>query len=165
MIKSTLFFVLVAIFFTACSNEPTADKPTATTENTTTNSTVDASATEPKAPLPSFEEVDPSRFNAQLAAEKKTLSPKEVIQLYYPAVVPKEDNSYQKIDIETRTEGSQTIVTLTHDNQPHIVIQGHRIIMTLEQKDKQWTVISMKQQFKCWVRDKKAVAWSADRCS
>lgn len=167
MIKSSIFFAfLIAIIFVSCASEQASDTAVNTIEDNTEKPTnTNTTASTSSSPTPSFEEVDPSRFNAQLVAEKQSLSAEDVIKLYYPAVIPENDQSYQKIDIETRTEGQQTIVTLTHDNQPHVVIQGHRIIMTLEQKDQQWTVISMKQQFKCWVRDKNAVAWSADRCS
>lgn len=103
-------------------------------------------------------------LNAKLAASKSKMSAKEVIQMYYPAKVSN-NTSFEKIDIQEKKEGSKTIVTLTHDNQSeHIRIQGHRILMTLEQKAAHWQIVSIQQQYKCWLRTEGAL-WSNDKCS
>lgn len=103
-------------------------------------------------------------LNTKLAASTKKISAKEVAKMYYPAKIA-DNTSFEKIDLQTEKKGTQTIVTLTHDNQSeHIRIQGHRIVMTLEQKGTQWQIVSIKQQFKCWIREKKAL-WSNDKCS
>ena len=78
-----------------------------------------------------FEEVNTDYLKDLLAKEKRKLSAKDVIKLYYPAKIQHANNSYEKIDIVTKKEGNNTIVTLVHDNQPHTTIQGHRIVMTL----------------------------------
>ena len=111
-----------------------------------------------------FEDINIAVFKEKLAIHNNKLSPKEIISLYYPAVIPGADDSYQKIEISSRVDGDKTIVTLIHDNQPHIVIQGHRIVMTLTKNESKWEVISIKQQFKCWLR-KDGVVWGTDRCS
>jgi len=103
-------------------------------------------------------------LNATLAVSTKKINAKEIVQMYYPAKVS-DKTSFEKIEIKTKQKGTQTIVTLTHDNQSeHIRVQGHRIVMTLEQKGTQWQIVSIKQQFKCWIRENKTL-WSNDKCS
>lgn len=114
-----------------------------------------------------LEEVNTDYFKAILAKETKTLSAKDVIKLYYPAKIQQVENSYEKINIKTKKEGNNTIVTLVHDNQPHITIQGHRIILVLtsnNNNNKEWEVISIVQQFKCWARENGSI-WGTNRCS
>lgn len=103
-------------------------------------------------------------LNAKLAASTKKISAKEVVKMYYPAEISKK-TSFEKIKVETQERGGKTIVTLTHDNQSeHILIQGHRIVMTLEQKEAHWQIVSLQQQYKCWIR-KEGALWSNDKCS
>ncbi|BDS11049.1 hypothetical protein [Aureispira anguillae] len=115
----------------------------------------------------SFEAIPAGQYrslNEKLKKTTKTISAKEVIKLYYPAKITNE-KSYEKIDVQSEEKGGQTIVTLTHDNQSeHVSIQGHRIVMTLQQKDKHWQIVALKQQFKCWVR-KNGILWGTDKCS
>jgi len=111
-----------------------------------------------------FEDINTDYLKALLVKEKKALSAKDVIKLYYPAKIQNENNSYEKIDIQTKKEGNNTIVTLVHDNQPHVSIQGHRIVMTLTKNNNQWEVLSIAQQFKCWSR-KDGLVWGTNKCS
>jgi len=69
-----------------------------------------------------------------------------------------------KNDLAAKKEGNNTIVTLVHDNQPHVSIQGHRIVMTLTKNNNQWEVLSIAQQFKCWSR-KDGLVWGTNKCS
>ncbi len=103
-------------------------------------------------------------LNAKLAASNKKMTAKEIVKMYYPAEIS-DKTSFEKINVQTEKKGPQTIVTLTHDNQSeHISIQGHRIVMTLEQKDAHWQIVDLQQQYKCWIR-KDGGLWSNDKCS
>jgi hypothetical protein len=168
--KQILNFLLITSFglLIAC----TSDATTETNDSQTSQDSIpnvqasDNTAT----PVPEKEAFDVipegmyKKLNAKLAASSKKLSAKEVAKMYYPAEISKK-TSFEKIKVQTEEKGTQTIVTLTHDNQSeHILIQGHRIVMTLEQKDAHWQIISLQQQYKCWIR-KGGALWSNDKCS
>lgn len=163
-------FILFALFviITSCNSSNTEKTAVDTTDTTNSIVAIDSPSTSVKKEVPNFregdyEEVNVDAFNALLAKEKKALSPQEVMTKYYPAVIPKESTSFENIKIDKKIEGNNTIVTLTHDNQPHIVIQGHRLVMELTKEKGQWKVLSLKQQFKCWKR--RGIVWGVDRCS
>lgn len=160
--KITFYLVLMVLNMACYSENVENNAPTVSADSTKTiiSKPIDNKRI---AVENSFEEVDPTMFNKTLSQQKKKLSPEEIIKLYYPAVIPKDDHSFQNIKTETKIEGDKTIVTLTHDNQPHITIQGHRIVMALTKEKGEWKVLSIAQQFKCWMR-KGGVVWSSDRC-
>jgi hypothetical protein len=175
MMKQTLVFLLINCFglLIACKTDPE------TTTTTTTNSTQDSiqnisqnnqpsnNSTNPVAEKEAFDIIPEGIYrdlNAKLAASNKKRTAKEIVQMYYPAEIS-DETSFEKIKVQTEKKGTQTIVTLTHDNQSeHILIQGHRIVMTLEPKDAHWQIVSLQQQYKCWIR-KEGGLWSNDKCS
>lgn len=164
MKKSLISCLALGAFFTACNSDNATNATVASTTDSVQTTETKPVDNKPIAQENAFEEVSPDAFNKKLSEQKQKLSPEAVIKLYYPAVIPKDDDSFQKIAIETKTEGDKTIVTIVHDNQPHIVIQGHRIVMTMTKEKGQWKVLSIAQQFKCWVR-KAGVVWGVDKCS
>lgn len=176
MMKQILFFFLINCFglLIACTTAPE------TTETKTNQDPIQANNQEnsqnkqpskiPATPVLEQEAFDVvpegmyRELNAQLAASSKKISAQEVLQMYYPAEISNK-TSFEKIKVETEKKGRQTIVTLTHDNQSeHLRIQGHRMVMTLEQKEAHWQIVSLQQQYKCWIR-KEGVLWSKDKCS
>ena len=168
MIKRTLAFLLMNCFglLVACTTDSTATELNTTQDSIQNNQSSNNSAN-PVAEKEAFDIVPEGMYrdlNAKLAASSKKRTAKEIAQMYYPAKIS-DHTSFEKIKIQTEKKGTQTIVTLTHDNQSeHILIQGHRIVMTLEQKDVHWQIVSLQQQYKCWIR-KKGGLWSNDKCS
>ena len=151
----------------ACTTDSTL-----TTEPSTTIDSVQSSLPSPKKAIlvPKKEAFDliPEEIyrnlNTKLAASNKKISAQEVIKMYYPAELANK-TSFEKIKVQTEIKALQTIVTLTHDNQSeHLLIQGHRIIMTLEKKDAHWQIVALRQQYKCWIRTAGAL-WSNYKCS
>ena len=160
-------FLLTLTFFIACNNSENKPSTTDTAEQTDSvenNPAPTTTTSSSEFEEGTFEEVNPDALNAKLAEASSKLSPEEVVKMHYPAKAPNHHGTYEKIDVQTKQEGDKTIVTLTHDNQPHIAVQGHRIVMTMQQKGKQWEVLSIQQQFKCWVR-KEGITWSTYKCS
>lgn len=162
-------FLLTLTFLISCNNSEntpsTIDDPAQTDSiETSSTSTTVPTTTSSEFKEGAFEEVNPAALNAKLAEATSKLSPEDVVKMHYPAKTPNHHGTYEKIDVQTKQEGDKTIVTLTHDNQPHITVQGHRIVMTMQQKEKQWEVLSIQQQFKCWVR-KDGITWSTYKCS
>ena len=169
--KQRLYFLLISCFnlLIACQTDTTP----VTVELNTDQDTISnepSSHNEQEKPVTQKETFDlvPEGMyrdlNKKLAASSKKISPKEVVQMYYPAEISK-STSFEKIEVQTKKEGAKTIVTLTHDNQSeHIRIQGHRIVMILEQKDAHWQIVSIQQQYKCWIREESSL-WSNDKCS
>jgi Icc-related predicted phosphoesterase len=158
------FFIPVLILFaiSACKNDNSNSENNNSNPSDSISEVIKGPVSETE--MSDFEEVDIDAFNEKLAKENKSMNPEEILSFYYPAVIPENDDSNQKIDVSSRVEGEHTIVTLVHDNQPHIVIQGHRLVMTLTKNDDKWIVLGLKQQFKCWLR-KDNVVWSTDKCS
>ena len=109
--------------------------------------------------------VDISWFLNRNENKLKRMSPREQLALYYPAKVPEGSTSYEFIDVNEKISGDTATVTMIHDNQAHIVVQGHKIIMKLVLKKGEWKIISTVQQFKCWNRSKSDPLWSAFTCS
>jgi hypothetical protein len=169
--KPILNFILIACLglLTACQ----ADIPASSTdvnpaENSTPNNlSPNKASLTPITEKEAFDVIPEGMYrnlNAKLAASSKKMSAKEIVKMYYPAEIS-DNTSFEKIKVQTEKKGTQTIVTLTHDNQSeHILIQGHRIVMTLEQKDAHWQIVSMQQQYKCWIR-KEGALWSNGKCS
>jgi hypothetical protein len=168
--KQTLNFLLISCFglLMACQPETaTLAVETKANQDSIPNKTALNESKVAASPKEAFEIVPEGVYhslNAKLAASSKKMSPKEVAKMYYPAQISNQ-TSFEKIEVQTEKKGTQTIVTLTHDNQSeHIRIQGHRIVITLEEKEAQWQIILIQQQFKCWLR-KDGVLWSNDKCS
>lgn len=167
--KLNLYFIGITFtcLLTACKNDTATSKTEVEVIDsiaTTIPSQTNITSTEKKA----FDIVPEGIYrslNEKLAASNKKISPTDIMQMYYPAKISNKA-SFEKIDLQTEQKEAQTIVTLTHDNQSeHIRIQGHRIIMTLEATSKtQWKILSIQQQFKCWIR-KDGALWSNDKCS
>jgi len=167
--KQTLIFLLITCFalLIACKTDTTTTAETNTTQDSIPNNQASNNIATPVPEKEAFDIVPEGMYrdlNAKLAASSKKLSAKEVVQMYYPAEIS-DNTSFEKIKVQTEEKGTQTIVTLTHDNQSeHILIQGHRLVMTLEQKDAHWQIVSLQQQYKCWIR-KEGGLWSNDKCS
>ena len=108
--------------------------------------------------------VDVAAFNQRLRTLKDHYSAEDILDLYYPATVFPAD-SYEKIERQKTWRGDTLLLNLLHDNQPHIKVQGHRIQLSLIKKNKQWCVLSLKQQFKCWERTAEQPIWYAYNCN
>ena len=111
-----------------------------------------------------YQLVDVAAFNQRLRTLEYQYSAEDILDIYYPATVFSAD-SYEKIERQKTWRGDTLLLNLLHDNQPHIKIQGHRIQLSLIRKSKQWRVLSIKQQFKCWERTAKQPLWSAYNCN
>lgn len=166
------FFTLLSLFYLliSCQSEPATtspDQPISKSDSNNTYNTLPTASKEVTTPE-AFENVPAGVYqnlNEKLAASTSKKTAKEVAQMYYPAKISNK-TSFEKIDIQTQKEGTQTIVTITHDNQSeHTSIQGHRIVMTLEKKGTHWQIVSIQQQFKCWIRKENGATWSSDKCS
>ena len=166
--KSLPFVLLLFLgLFIAC-NSDNSENNTTTTSADSTQTIADTISTT-KEPIKAsqnneFETVDHSIFSSQLAKESQSISPKAIIKLYYPAVIKEGDSSNEKIDIDSKTEGDKTIVTLVHENQPHASIQGLKIVMTLSKKGGKWEVLSIQRQCKCWFRPRGDNSWGTIPC-
>lgn len=169
--KQTLNFLLISCFglLMACQSETPAPAVETKAKQDSSSNKVSLNETKVAAvsPKEAFEIVPEGVYrnlNVKLAASNKKMTPLEVAKMYYPAQIA-DQTSFEKIEVQTEKKGAQTIVTLTHDNQSeHISIQGHRIVITLEEKKAHWQIVAIQQQFKCWLR-KEGALWSNDKCS
>ena len=171
--KQLLHILLITSLslLTACQSDNTTSTTATSKKQDSTQNTSLPNKVAPKATTTTVEEtfdVIPEgmyrSLNAKLAASSKKMTAKEIVKMYYPAEIS-DKTSFEKIKVQTEKKGAQTIVTLTHDNQSeHISIQGHRIVMTLEQKEAHWQIVALQQQYKCWIR-KDGVLWSNNKCA
>lgn len=113
----------------------------------------------------SIDTVDVSWFLNKYEKILKRMSPRQQFELYYPAKIPDGSASYEYIEIDEKLKGDTATVTMVHDNQAHIAVQGHKIIMKLVLDKGEWKINSVIQQFKCWKRSKLDPKWSAYPCS
>ena len=159
--------LLVIGFFCACQPDSVAtnnsESPPKDTFNERQTSTILPVLTN-KENTVEFETVDLSTLGDRFKSFDIAVEPVEIIRQYYPATVFKK-NSYEKIVVSHRLVRDTLFIDLLHDNQPHIVLQGHRIEMIYTKMKHQWHILGIKQQFKCWTRQAQEPVWSAYRCT
>ena len=163
--------VIVLLCLSACHPKEGQQKIHSSADRLITSSSKKTSSSEKQEPenfeLSEYEDyqlVDVAAFNQRLRTLEYQYSAEDILDLYYPATVFSAD-SYEKIERQKTWRGDTLLLNLLHDNQPHIKIQGHRIQLSLIRKSKQWRVLNIKQQFKCWERTAKQPLWSAYNCN
>lgn len=111
-----------------------------------------------------YQQIDSNLIKRRIKDLSLNRKASDIIRNYYPAKVASTEG-FESITINERQSGDTTIVVLTHDNQPHVTVQGHRIELFLRKGKQGWTVLKIQQQFKCWKRTKGTRVWSSYPCS
>lgn len=151
----TFLFIIITLIL-ACN--PTE------TEEITTDTPKPQEEKEPEVTVPeTFEALDIKATNKQIMAMEDTLSPKEIMGLYYP-LEPESNEGNQKIEvIERNMENGEVEVELTHSNLLDDSLLAEKYIMLLQDIKGKWAVISIKKSWKCR-KDKGHNYWSAEKC-
>lgn len=167
MIPKCIYGLILILILSACSEEVNNSIGQQECDNLSpirlmeSDNSIDASVHQAEL----IDTVDISWFLNRNEEKLKRMSPRQQFELYYPAKVPEGSTSYEFIDVNEKINGDTATVTMIHDNQAHIAVQGHKIIMKLVLNEGEWKIISIFQQFKCWKRPKSDPVWSAYVCS
>ena len=110
-----------------------------------------------------FTTVNPEEINQQLERNNDDLSAQDVMRLFYPNEVETGEGN-ETIEIsEEKLQNGNTSVTLIHDNLLDDSQRGVKLIMELKREKSQWTVISIKKNWKCW-SGRGNTDWGTDPC-
>ncbi|CAN5327384.1 hypothetical protein BH09BAC5_BH09BAC5_19770 [soil metagenome] len=96
----------------------------------------------------SFNILDIKTFNDKIASRTDIKTPEELINIYYdyPA-----GEGNPKLTIQTRDLGDNRVeITLIHEGLEDDSQSGEKIVMTAKQIGQTWTVIEIKENWKCW---------------
>ncbi len=106
--------------------------------------------------------IDSTEFNAQIASRTDINSPEDLMRLYYGSY-ELEGNS--KLTISTKTSGeNQFEITLIHNGLADDSVSDMRIIMKATKTNQTWTVLSIRESWKC--REGRGHSyWGATKCS
>ncbi|AWX44236.1 hypothetical protein HME9304_01236 [Flagellimonas maritima] len=97
-----------------------------------------------------FKAIDSDDLNQLLVKKGGDLSPKEVMNLFYPNTVETGEGN-EKIELlEKVSDNGNVIVTLIHDNLLDDSVRGEKYIIELKRNNNKWTVLSIKKNWKCW---------------
>ncbi len=126
------------------------------------DSQIDKKASISSDSIEEFKIIDVSKLNAELSQKTTIISPKDIMKMYYPYVPGREGN--QEIIISDKTLSSGNVeVTLIHDNMLDDSMKGAKYIMELKKLDDNWTVLSLKKNWKCWA-DRGHTNWGIKLC-
>ena len=131
--KPTLLLAIL-LFLTSCGQITKSPQSQNTDSQTTTTK---------------FENIDFSKFNIKLSQKTEKMTPKEVMQLYYPHKKGDEGNE-QIILSEKILNNKNTEVTLIHEGLLDDSIRGYQYKMILKKKKDHWKVASLKKNWKCY---------------
>lgn len=97
-----------------------------------------------------FVEIEIFGLNKILTKIEVNRSAKEIMELYYPYKVAANEGN-EKISIqEEALKNGNLLVTLIHDNFLDDSVKGEKHLMELKKEKGEWTVISIKKNWKCW---------------
>jgi hypothetical protein len=151
------FLILLSIFVLSCN--PTE------TENITSETPQIQEEKEPEVTAPeTFEALDIKATNKKLVAMENSLSPKEIMALYYP-LEPEVNEGNQKIDLtERKLDNGEIEMELIHSNLLDDSLLAEKHIMLLQDIKGKWAIISIKKSWKCR-KDQGHSYWSAEKCN
>jgi len=110
-----------------------------------------------------FIDMDFAEFSEKLSQQNEKLTAKEVMQLFYPHKASTGEGN-EKITISEKTlDGEIVEVTLIHANLLDDSVRDIKYVMKLEESKATWTVLSLKQSFRCW-EGRGHTDWGADLC-
>ncbi|WP_340062980.1 hypothetical protein [Ascidiimonas aurantiaca] len=111
-----------------------------------------------------FKEISSDDFNQLLIEKGAHLSAKDVMKLFYPNKVETGEGN-EKIEIlEKTSDNGNVVVTLIHDNLLDDSVRGEKYIMELTRSNDQWTVLSIKKNWKCW-EGRGHTDWGIELCN
>lgn len=110
-----------------------------------------------------FENLEIQEFNTSLAKEKKELSAKDVMRLYYPIEVENSEGKEEITIIEKTLDNGHILVTLIHDNQMDDSVKGEKLVMELSKINDTWKALSIKKNWKCY-DGRGHTDWSTEFC-
>lgn len=110
----------------------------------------------------SYKTRDPKIFNQKISNRTDIKSPEELIKIYYN-YTPSE--GIPKLTIYAKDLGDNSFeVTLIHEGFADDSLAGMKIVMTAKQVGQTWTVIEIKENWKC-LDDRGHTSWGITPCS
>jgi hypothetical protein len=110
----------------------------------------------------SFERVDTTAFNRQIASRTDIKTPEQLIELYYayPANEGKPGLSVQT----RRLDDNRYETTLIHERLQDDSKAGVKIVMTAQTNGPAWLVTEIKRNWKCW-QGRGHTGWGTGKCN
>ncbi len=109
-----------------------------------------------------FRSIDTSHINRELSKLGTTISPEQVLKIYYPHEAGHEGTEELTISQKTLSSGSVEL-TLVHDHLPDDSIMGQKVVMELKRDEEGWTVLSLKTNWRCRI-GRGHTTWGIDLC-
>lgn len=110
-----------------------------------------------------FERLDIMEINEKISETEETLSPKGIMEMYYPVGKESEEGNETIITKENSLEHEETEVVLVHDGLMDDSVKGFQYVMVLKQQEEKWKVVSLKRNWKCY-EGRGHTFWGIDNC-
>lgn len=111
----------------------------------------------------SYETVDPSEFNTQIANRRNIQNIDQLIKIYF--IKPNaERQEGVTISVDTYKIGENKFsAVLIQNGSGGDSIGGIKVVMTAEKNGDTWTVTDLKRNFKCW-EGRGHTSWGTEPC-
>ena len=109
----------------------------------------------------SFNKLDTKAFNEKIARRTDIKTPDELIRIYY-AYSASEVNPKLTINSKGLSDKS-VVITLIHEGFEDDAQSGEKIVMTAKLTGLTWTVLEIKENWKCW-DGKGHTSWGTTPC-
>ena len=149
----TLFTVILFALLLSCNQTSDRDDPinNKNSDSLHTDKQPNLSSTEPIHAVGGALEEDPTDLNHLLSAHGGTLTPEQIMKIYYPHEVNPEEEGNETITISKKElEGGTIKVCLIDDNMMDDSQKTSKIELTLEAVGSAWKVIKIEKQWKCY---------------
>lgn len=110
----------------------------------------------------SFNTLDTKVFNDKIASQTYIKTPEELIRIYYD--YPASEGT-PELTISTKDLSDNTFeITLVHEWLEDDSQSGKKIIMTAKHTGETWTILEIKENWKCW-DDRGHTSWGTTPCN
>jgi hypothetical protein len=109
----------------------------------------------------SFNQIDPGKFNAEIAGRTDIKTPEELIREYYG--FPESEGSKTTVESENLRNDTYEI-TLIREGLGDDSQFAEKIVMTAKLQDQIWNVIEIKMNWKC-MSDRGHTSWGTGTCN
>jgi len=96
----------------------------------------------------SFKAIDPIAFNQKIAGRDDIISPEQLITEFYD--YPESEGKPQLTITTTELGDGHFEITLIHLGLDDDSQSGQKIVMSAQHKEGRWTVLEIKENWKCW---------------
>ena len=163
-----VLILLIPLFLFSCQKKAVQSDKTIKTEKVKRGKLEDGSTQDPvrvkeTGSPEKYSSIDVSQLNQDIAGSSTELTPKAIMEMFYPNKVETGEGN-ERIDIQEESLGNGIQrVTLVHENMMDDSLNGEKYVMLLSKQGDRWSVISLEKNWKCQ-EDRGHTTWGIEPC-